>query len=934
MNKEKIFLIILSLFFSLKAFSQNTQIVYLSGKDADHTIEWDFFCTDGKKSSEWTKIPVPSNWELQGFGTYNYGHDWSKKEIKLGKEHGLYKHEFEVPRSWKDKTINLVFDGAMTDTKVKINGKSAGSMHQGGFYRFKYDISKLLKYGQTNLLEVDVAKHSANASINRAERQADFWIFGGIYRPVFLEILPETHMTRTAIDPKADGSFNVLINLNESKADYSASIGLFDLEGNEIGSPVQSKIEKGTEEAWVSGKFDNIKAWNPEWPTLYDMKISLKKGNTTLHEITERIGFRTIELRKHDGFYINGEKVVFKGANRHSFWPETGRTLSDKHHILDIELMKEMNMNAVRCSHYPPDKRFLALCDSMGLFVLDEVTGWQQGYDTIVGPKLIKETILKDENHPSVVVWDHGNEGGWDFRNEKTFHEYDIQERPVIYPWLLRNGVDTHHYPEFEYAIDRYVFGNDPFMPTEFLHGLYDGGHGAGLEDYWRNYQTSPLHAGGFLWVLVDEAVLRTDKPGTVFDGDGNHAPDGILGPHREKEGSFYTIKEIWSPVQIEPVAIVKSWNGKLFLSNNYIYTNLNQCSFKWETVKTGFEPNDEKLVGSGAIAGPDAKPGETVQVQVDCRNALENADLFRITAIDPHGAELYTWSWPLIQPEEKATELLAEFNYEDSEVSIQETEKAVKASVAGLEVEFSKADGTLLAVKNSKGNVSFAGGPVVTGVESKIKETQWEKDTSGNFIFEITTEGYPRKMTWILLKSGLLKLEADPLRDWVKDVDFLGISFNYPEEKCTGIKWMGRGPYRVWKNRLKGSEIGVWEKDYNNTITGESFENMVYPEFKGYHGNLFWATLETTESPITIISETPNLYFQLFKPDKPQQIAGGTFPAFPDGDISFLYEIPAIGTKFFQVEHLGPTSQKGMYFERRGDDTYPIKLWFDFRAR
>ena len=896
-------------------------------------MEWDFFCTDGRNSGEWAKIPVPSNWELQGFGTYNYGHDWANKEIKLGKEHGLYKHEFNVPDSWKGKTINIVFDGAMTDTKVKINSKSAGEMHQGGFYRFKYDISSLLKYGQTNLLEVDVAKHSANESINRAERQADFWIFGGIFRPVFLEVLPETHINRVAIDPKADGSFKAFINLNKSKSDYTASIELFDLDGNKVGKSVQAEITKGTTETWASGKFEDIKAWNPEWPTLYDMKISLKKGNTVLHEVTERIGFRTVELRKHDGFYINNEKVVFKGVNRHSFWPETGRALSDENHIQDITLMKEMNMNAVRCSHYPPDKRFLDLCDSLGLFVLDEVTGWQQGYDTVVGPKLVKETILKDENHPSVVIWDHGNEGGWDFRNEKPFYEYDIQGRPVIYPWLLRNGVDTHHYPEFEYAIGRFVFGNDPFMPTEFLHGLYDGGHGAGLEDYWRNYQTSPLHAGGFLWVLVDEAVLRTDMPETVFDGDGNHAPDGILGPHREKEGSFYTIKEIWSPVQLRPVAINKQWNGRLFLTNKFTYTNLNQCSFKWEAVKTGFGEDNEKITGSSAVKSPDAKPGETVQVEVDYDNALQNADLFRFTAIDPHGAELYTWSWPLVQPEEKAKELLAETNATGSDISIQETDQAVTASVADLEIEFSKTDGTLLSVKNSKGNVSFTGGPVVAGAESKIKATKWEKDNNGNFIFEIETEGYPRKMIWTLKKSGLLKLEADPLRDWVKDVDFLGISFNYPETKCNSVKWMGRGPYRVWKNRLKGSNIGVWEKDYNNTITGESFNNLVYPEFKGYHGNLFWATLQTTESPITIISETPNLYLQLFKPGKPQHVAGGTFPVFPEGDISFLYEIPAIGTKFFQIDQLGPISKKGMYFERWGDDTYPIKLWFDFRG-
>jgi len=453
--------------FGLGTFAQTTEIVYLSGTDAANTIDWDFYCTEGRNSGEWTKIAVPSNWELQGFGTYNYGHDWSNKDRTVGKEHGLYKHGFEVPVSWKGKTVNIVFDGSMTDTEVKINGKLAGEIHQGAFYRFKYDISNLLKYGQKNLLEVDVAKHSSNESVNRAERQADFWIFGGIFRPVFLEVLPEIHMSRTAINAQDDGYFDIFLETNNTKSDYSVTVDLFDLEGEKAGETVLKGIEKGTNSKTISGKFEGVKSWNPEQPNLYDLKISLKKGATVLHEITERIGFRTVELRKHDGFFINGEKVIFKGVDRHSFWPETGRALSNANHLQDIRLMKEMNMNAVRCSHYVPDKRFLDLCDSLGLFVLDEVTGWQDSYDTIVGLKLIRETVLKDENHPSVVVWDHGNEGGWDFANEKWFYKYDIQKRPIIYPWLLRNGVDTHHYPEFDFAVGRFVFGNDPFYTTE-----------------------------------------------------------------------------------------------------------------------------------------------------------------------------------------------------------------------------------------------------------------------------------------------------------------------------------------------------------------------------------------------------------------------------------------------------------------------------------
>jgi hypothetical protein len=930
MKLIRLILFLIIVFLNTLIFAQPTQIVYLSGTDAANTVEWDFFCTDGQNSGNWTKIPVPSNWELQGFGTYNYGHDWKDKNKKLGLEHGLYKYHFDVPAVWKDKTINIVFDGSMTDTRVKINGKPAGEIHQGAFYRFKYDISKLLKYGKTNLLEVDVAKHSENESVNRAERQADFWIFGGIFRPVFLEVLPEIHMNRTAIDAKADGSFNALIVLNESKNDHSVLVDLYDLKGNKAGETFQAEIGKGISEKMISGKFNGVKSWNPEWPNLYNMKITLKKGDKVLHEVTERIGFRTVELRHHDGFYVNGEKVVFKGVNRHSFWPETGRCLSEEHHLTDIRLMKEMNMNAVRSSHYVPDKRFLELCDSLGLFVLDEVTGWQDGYDTIVGSKLVKETVLRDHNHPSVVIWNHGNEGGWDFANEKGFHQYDIQKRPVIYPWLLRNGVDTYHYPGYDYATGRFVFGNDPFMATELLHGLYDGGHGAGLEEYWRSYESTPLHAGGFLWVLADEAVLRTDKPGNVFDGDGNHAPDGILGPHREKEGSFYTVKEIWSPVQVEPVTINRQWNGKLFLKNKFIYTNLKDCSFSWQTVRTQIGSSKETVTGSGTLKSPIAKPGETVQVEINCSEALQTADIFRFTATDHQGKELYTWSWPIIQPEENANEFQLS-DLRESEIDIDINETKIKAKVGDLEIVFNKADGTIKDIKNKKGKISFSGGPIPSGVDSKVEGAKWGKDENGNYKIEVLYSGYPEKIVWTLHKTGLLFLEVNSLKG-AKDVDFLGISFNYPEEKCTGLKWMGRGPYRVWKNRLKGSNFGVWEKAYNNTITGESFNELVYPEFKGYHGNLYWATLQTTESDFTVISETPNLYFQLFTPAKPQFVAGGTYPPFPVGDLSFLYEIPAIGTKFKQAALLGPKSQKGMYSGHNGDEFYPIKLWFDFR--
>src|SRR5690606_5743945 len=149
---------------------QETVRYYVSGTGKDDGVLWDLSVSEGMKDGQWTKIPVPSNLELHGFGKYNYGFD---KEEKKGKEIGRYRHSFIADRSWRGKQVNIVFEGVMTDAEVRINGQLAGEVRRGAFYTFKYDISKLLKWGKPNVLEVEVAKHSADKSVNAAEREGD-----------------------------------------------------------------------------------------------------------------------------------------------------------------------------------------------------------------------------------------------------------------------------------------------------------------------------------------------------------------------------------------------------------------------------------------------------------------------------------------------------------------------------------------------------------------------------------------------------------------------------------------------------------------------------------------------------------------------------------------------------------------------------------------
>jgi beta-galactosidase/beta-glucuronidase len=261
--KNKILLLLFLMASSGLILAQKTEIQYLSGTGSDQTVNWRFLCTAGMNSGKWTTIPVPSNWELQGFGTYNYGH---AKDSVRGMEQGLYMYNFTVPLSMKGQQVNIVFEGSMTDTEVKINGKLAGAIHQGAFYRFKYDISKLLNYGKVNLLEVKVSKHSANTSVNKAERYADYWIFGGIFRPVYLEAKPVQNIERVAIDANADGSFAADVFLKNLSTADQVSAQVTDLKGNPVGAAFSVPLTKGQKEIRLSSVISGIKTWHPEYP--------------------------------------------------------------------------------------------------------------------------------------------------------------------------------------------------------------------------------------------------------------------------------------------------------------------------------------------------------------------------------------------------------------------------------------------------------------------------------------------------------------------------------------------------------------------------------------------------------------------------------------------------------------------------------------------
>lgn len=878
-------------------------------------MPWNFECTSGALSGYWTNLSVPSNWELHGFGTLNYFRDLTNAY----NERGLYEHDFSVPAEWSGKRIFLVFAGVMTDTSAKLNGCSVGAPHQGGYYQFKYEVTSLVKFGATNKLEVTVAKHSANASVNRAERSADYWMYGGIFRPVYLEAVPAQFIERVAIDAEANGNFSLDVFLDGATNAVEVDAQIQTLDGRNIGRPFGTRLVSPGQAEALNLKYhiSRPKLWTAETPNLYQVQVQLKQDGKIVHETSQRFGFRTFEVRDGDGLYLNGKRIVLKGCDRHSFWPDSGRCLSDAVQRLDIETLKDMNMNAVRMSHYPPDAAFLDLCDELGLYVLDELAGWHKAYDTPTGTKLVGEMVSRDVNHPCILFWDNGNEGGFNTNLDKLFDQYDPQDRRVLHPWAPFDGLNTAHYLPYDFVKlacagipitfhknNYYANTNSPqkfiYMPTEFIHGLYDGGAGSGLADTWALMESSKYIGGGFIWAFLDEGIKRPDNG--EIDVAGDQAPDGIVGPYRQREASFYAIKQIWSPIVILETNLPENFDGTLTVENYFSFTDAHQCKFTWQLrqfVLPGQTDIHHQVVrAEGLTKSPSIPPGGRGELHLNLPKKLLTAgiaegDSLAVRVSDPYGRELWTYVWPLRQhpvlPDN--AEIVARSDYFGTNTGTVE--------LKGEDIVARIKDGELVEVEHSGRNFSLDDGPRPAATNSTIKA-----------------------ISWTLRDDGWLR--CDYTYTAAGTNDFFGVVFDYPENLVKSKRWFGDGPYRVWKNRRQGVTQGLWQNDYNDTITG--WHDWVYPEFKGCFADVRWLQLETTEGEITVVPQYVPFIQMLTPKFPPPKLAGNTIPPLPQCGLGFLDAIPPMGSKFQAANVVSPSGERAL---AHGDYFGSVSFYF-----
>ena len=945
------------------ARAAETETQYLSGLGKGDPVKWEFKCDKGQNADRWSTIGVPSNWELQGFGIYTYGRitpagGWPRV-------HGIYKRTITTPAAWRDKTIFIKFEGVMTDARVTLNGQSAGPMHQGGYYAFKYDITSLLRpAGQQNEIQVDVDDDSMNESVNHAERRGDFWDYAGIFRPVYLEAVPKTFVDHMAINATAAGSLDVDVALSNTRPAVPSSprasveMRVLDINGRPVGDPVTAKDVTLNGETHLAGKILNPRLWTAETPNLYQLEVRLKLGDAIVHTVHQKFGFRTIELRPGQGLFVNGNRVFLRGVARHSFWPDSGRTLSEQISRDDINLIKEMNGNAVRSSHYPPDRHFLDACDELGLYVLDELAGWQAHYDTDIGKKLVKEMLEHDVNHPSILFWDNGNEGGFNFDLDGEYSKYDPGKRVVLHPWAAYplGIVDTKHYPNYELLQQK--LSNDPvFFPTEMLHGLYDGGAGAGLSDYWDAILKSKAGAGGFIWSFVDEDVKRVDKGG-ILDSAGNQAPDGIVGPYREREASFYTVKQLWSPIIVTPPDGV---SHSFTVTNRYAFTNADQCTFEWQTIDFR-QPNDTAsgsvVLASRTDHGRSLAPGSSASwddwgppAPASGRSAKRTPDATRLLIKDAMGRVIQTYVWPNDSLESRLDQV--EHSVGGAKPSATESGDTITATAGDLSLRISKTSGLLISASRHGKSFSLASGPRVVAMsprsapsrkqdpptpppalapESRLRSISHETDDN-DLIISAAFDGPMKSLTYRLKPNGWLSI--DYVYDMSGAEEYFGIGFDYPEADVKGMRFLGDGPAPVYQNRLAGGTLDVWNRPYNNTMVGDPDdlkpgERFDYPIFKGFYAGVRWVQFNTSEGPITVMvgqqRDSP-IYVQVFTPKTPPtNLLGQVAVPFPHAGVSFLHGIPAIGNKFGGPQSMGPSGQAAI---AKGEYKGNISLYF-----
>jgi len=644
--------------------------------------------------SQWDNITVPSNSQLQGFEEpHYYDPDYSKIE--------LYRKTVTLPPGWKGRQVLVHFEGISFGYTLYLNGRKLGSF-QHAFLPCQFDLTRYIRYDTPNVLALKLYRNHDELHFDRN----DDWALSGIYRDAFLFSPSRYHIADYSTETKLniprqsatiEGTVDVKIfrgrgnRQKESLQPLSLKLELRDMEGHLIAEQTEA-IRWLTAPLVPTHRFsiplEKAVFWNAEHPYLYALTIKLLEAGKTLQTVEQKVGMRQVSIDQGI-LKINGQPIKLRGVCRHELHPDVGRALREEHWLEDIKLMKAANINAVRCSHYPPHSRFLELCDQFGLYVLDEVPigfGVEHQNDPIMLGAMLSRaalTVARDRNHPSVIIWDIGNEGPLLKLLEATARYVKQMDpsRPILYPGENFNqkyeqeatghadwvDIFAPHYPSNE-RIHRDINNASlkvPIIYTEINHSL-DTAFG----DYaakWEMIESSEKTAGAMIWLWADQGVKRKINgrlvidsyadpdalrgrhsalsgdvyadENTILDSHGIHGTDGIVYADRKPQTDYFQTRKIYSPVMVKSSEMTLNAEGmvSLAIDNRYDFTNLNEISGQWKLLING------KSFKEGRLA-LDCLPhkSQMVLIPIDLPKIAPSDTMLQLSFTDYKGVNIY----------------------------------------------------------------------------------------------------------------------------------------------------------------------------------------------------------------------------------------------------------------------------------------------------
>lgn len=620
------------------------------------------FTAPGFKVSGWATIPVPANWELEGFAEPVYG-----DHLKDGL--GLYRRSFRVPANWRGRQVMLRFEGVAFGYELWVNGRKAGESSASAFNRHTFDVTDFLLPGRDadNVLAVRVTTkpHGVEFDLN------DDWSLSGIYRDVTLFSVPPTHIqdfnTSTRL---VDGGAELALDVALSQRDGEVRAKLVGPDGRTVSDIALPRTGEARRAAVIRVARPSL--WTAETPSLYRLQLTVSTGGKAVQTVDERIGLREVSIA--DGvLLLNGRPIKMRGVNHHDLEPKTGRAVTEAQMRKDLELMKKASVNYLRTSHYPPHPRLLELCDEMGIYVMDEVS-IGHGEKNLAKPEYrdnilarVEPTIMRDKNRASVLIWSIGNENpisDAELEAGRLARQLD-PTRPITIPKIgsyfaanyerIPELVDIHapHYPSNSTLKGYAQKLKRPTILTEYAHAL--GLATDRMQAQWDIIQASPAFAGGSIWHFHDQGILRASAQPVdtgkrtqlawvdrnhYYDTNGLDGADGLTYADRTPQVDYWQMRKVYAPVQFaEREASIKPGRQEIALTveNRYDFRSLSGVKLRWSLQRNG-----KDIQHGHAALGAAPRGQETVRVALNVpANARGDVLALSLRAVDEQGLQI-----------------------------------------------------------------------------------------------------------------------------------------------------------------------------------------------------------------------------------------------------------------------------------------------------